>query len=113
MVLIIDDEPAVCDVIAGFVQLTGNETECGHSFKEAREMLVSGRYDAVFLDVQLPDGNGLDLLPMIRDMPAPPEVLLPMTANPMAPMQTAMMTGARLLRLRSTGPALDAGVAAC
>jgi diguanylate cyclase (GGDEF)-like protein len=35
------------------------------SFGEAREMLKSSQYDCVFLDNNLGDGNGLDMIPLI------------------------------------------------
>jgi two-component system NtrC family response regulator len=35
-----------------------------------------GLFDVVFLDVRLPDGNGLDWLPRIQQPPTAPEVTL-------------------------------------
>ena len=32
--------------------------------------------DVVFLDVNLPDGNGLDILPALRDCASSPEVII-------------------------------------
>ena len=37
---------------------------------------ISKAYDLVLLDVQLPDGNGLDVLPVIRQAPSSPEVIV-------------------------------------
>jgi two-component system NtrC family response regulator len=37
---------------------------------------VSGAFDIVFLDVGLPDGNGLEALPGIRELPSLPEVII-------------------------------------
>ena len=33
-------------------------------------------YYVVFLDVRLPDGNGLDLLPRLNALPVAPEVII-------------------------------------
>lgn len=49
------------------------------TFGEARRILggASFPYDVVLLDVSLPDGNGLDLIPAIRArVPAPPVMVL-------------------------------------
>ena len=35
-----------------------------------------GSFDVVFLDVNLPDGSGLDVLPSIREAPSSPEVII-------------------------------------
>jgi CheY-like chemotaxis protein len=37
--------------------------------------------DVVLVDVRLPDGNGLELARAIRDLPAPPAVVLTSTAD--------------------------------
>ena len=34
---------------------------------EAREILANQRFDLVILDVALPDGSGLDLLPLLKN----------------------------------------------
>ena len=38
------------------------ETTVAHTLDEARERLRSRGFDAILLDLHLPDGNGLDLL---------------------------------------------------
>ena len=43
----------------------------------AREMLSRGRYDAVLLDLTLPDGSGWELMPLVRmQSPAPHVIIL-------------------------------------
>lgn len=39
-------------------------------------MSSEGHFDLVFLDVRMPDGNGLDLLPRIQGISNPPEVII-------------------------------------
>lgn len=48
--------------------LTGPETSvvCRSSLAKARETLAEDRFDLLILDVNLPDGSGLDLLRQIR-----------------------------------------------
>lgn len=62
--------------------LTGPETSvvCRTSLAKARETLSGDRFDLLILDVNLPDGSGLDLLRQVRaEGDATPVILL--TAN--------------------------------
>lgn len=62
--------------------LTGPETSvvCRTSLAKARETLSGDRFDLLILDVNLPDGSGLDLLHQVRaEGDATPVILL--TAN--------------------------------
>ena len=62
--------------------LTGPETSvvCRTSLSSAREALEEARFDLLILDVNLPDGSGLDLLRQVRaEGDAAPAILL--TAN--------------------------------
>ena len=62
-VLIIDDERMMCDSLSKIVQRMGHEVTCAYTVKEGMEQTSTGAYDVVFLDVNLPDGNGLEMLP--------------------------------------------------
>ncbi len=54
----------------------GHESACAHTLEDGYGKVSAGDYDVVFLDVGLPDGNGLDALPIIRAVPNPPEVII-------------------------------------
>jgi len=47
-----------------------------HRTAEGLEKALLGSFEVVFLDVMLPDGNGLEALPRIRQTPAEPEVII-------------------------------------
>jgi two-component system NtrC family response regulator len=50
---------------------------CAENAYEGLRLLQEGRYDLLFLDVKLPDGNGLSLLPTILKMhPSLPVIIL-------------------------------------
>lgn len=68
-ILIVDDDPALCEELAAQFDVDGEfaATAAG-SVAEAREQLQSAanRFDALILDVSLPDGDGRDLCGALR-----------------------------------------------
>jgi two-component system, NtrC family, response regulator len=75
-ILIIDDDEVFCRGLAKAMAVGGNEVHCAHTIEEGRRLSASGSFDVVFLDVMLPDGNGLDLLSEIRAVSSEPEVII-------------------------------------
>jgi two-component system NtrC family response regulator len=75
-ILIIDDDPLVNDLLSSTVESIGCTTHSVFTAAEALTVARSGCYDVVLLDVGLPDGDGLELLPEIRAIPNPPEVII-------------------------------------
>ena len=60
--LIIDDEIDICLMIAKHLQHLKFETQYALTVKEARLKLLSSAYDVVFLDLNLTDGSGFDVI---------------------------------------------------
>ena len=62
--------------------LTGPEVSvvCRHCLAQARKVLAEGRFDLLILDINLPDGSGLDLLRQVRAVGNVTPVIL-LTAN--------------------------------
>ncbi|RPJ00353.1 MAG: sigma-54-dependent Fis family transcriptional regulator, partial [Deltaproteobacteria bacterium] len=75
-VLIIDDDKGFCYTLTHVIESMGHGVTCVHTLREGLKKTVSGHFDVVFLDVMLPDGNGLDLLPKIHAVPSGPEVII-------------------------------------
>lgn len=75
-ILIIDDDPIVNDLLSSTVEKIGCGTHSVFTAAKALEVAQSGRYDVVLLDVGLPDGDGLEMLPKIRAIQNPPEVII-------------------------------------
>ncbi|MEI6634191.1 MAG: sigma-54 dependent transcriptional regulator [Chlamydiota bacterium] len=65
-VLIVEDEKIACDNLGQFLLKKGYSPSCAYTFAEAREQIRSERHDIYLVDVRLPDGNGLELIPAIR-----------------------------------------------
>ncbi|WP_461138947.1 response regulator transcription factor [Spirosoma pomorum] len=66
-ILVIDDETDICLLLSGLLRRLGYQPTCAHFIEEGRKCLTTQQFDAVFLDLNLPDGLGFDLLPMIRE----------------------------------------------
>lgn len=66
-ILLIEDEEGIAQSLALPLQ-----TSCGHqldhcvTLKEARKLLFNDQFDAILLDLNLPDGNGIDFCKEIR-----------------------------------------------
>lgn len=75
-ILIIDDDKSICLSLQIAVSRMGHESEYVQSIFDGKRKALSDSFDVVLLDVHLPDGNGLALLPQIRSNPFPPEVII-------------------------------------
>lgn len=75
-ILIIDDDAQVCETLESLVTRMGHESMAAHTLKAGLACLDRSEFDLVFLDVRLPDGNGLEALGQIRGQAAPPDVIV-------------------------------------
>ena len=75
-ILIIDDDRLICDAIANAVKRMGHAVSFTSTLQEGLKAVRSQPFDIVFLDVKMPDGNGLDILPGIRETSSTPEVII-------------------------------------
>lgn len=75
-ILIIDDDIALNATLRKVIERLGHTVASAHTLKEGTQLALSGQYDVVVLDVQLPDGNGLESLPAIQEAPSKPQVII-------------------------------------
>ncbi len=76
-ILIIDDEEHARNNISEYLKTSGYEVFEAGTLKEARKHINNGDGDVIILDVQLPDGYGLDFLTEIGSLPQkPPGILI-------------------------------------
>lgn len=75
-VLIIDDEADICLLLSGLLRRLGYQPTCAHFIEEGRQCLGSQQFDAIFLDLNLPDGLGFDLLSAIKEMQADAKIIM-------------------------------------
>jgi DNA-binding NtrC family response regulator len=74
--LVVDDDVVMCDLIANIVQELGHRANCVYTLAAALDEASSRPYDVVTLEINMPDGSGLDVLPQIRQNPSGPEVII-------------------------------------
>ena len=67
-VLIIDDEKDTCVLLSYILKGIGYETQYCHSLNEGKLKFGTIKPDVMFLDIHLPDGNGLDEVPGFRNV---------------------------------------------
>jgi two-component system, NtrC family, response regulator len=75
-ICIIDDDPDVRDLIASMAHRMRLASAGAGTLAEGLELLGRENFDVVFLDVRLPDGNGLVVLPDIKRLADAPEVII-------------------------------------
>jgi DNA-binding NtrC family response regulator len=61
-VLIIDDEPALRQILAAVLERAGYAVDQAAGVGEATKKLARGDFDVALCDIRMPDGNGIDLL---------------------------------------------------
>ncbi len=66
-ILMVDDEPAVLFGYGRYFAKAGYETAEAGTLTEARKAVTSRRFDVVLLDLNLPDGNGLEWIRTLRE----------------------------------------------
>ena len=75
-VLVVEDDPDAQANLQDILELDGYEVELASSVKEVTAHEDLSEFDAILLDRRLPDGNGDDLLPYIREAAPETAVIL-------------------------------------
>lgn len=69
-ILHVEDDPTIQKLV--FEVLQGEAgVENASTLQEAQEKLMTGKYDLIILDLLLPDGNGVELLPLLSKFGLP------------------------------------------
>jgi DNA-binding response OmpR family regulator len=103
-ILIIDDEPNLRRSLGLILQRAGYAVTTASDAAEALHVLQAGAYDLTFLDIKLPDQNGIQLMPQLREL-YPEMPILILTAH--ATLDTAIgavRLGARDYLLKPIDP---------
>lgn len=66
-ILIIEDEKALSDSIVEYLTTEGHLCEAVYDFQKASEKIELYEYDCAIVDINLPDGSGLDIIKKIKE----------------------------------------------
>jgi len=76
-ILVVDDEPLVCDAVRLMLNFDGHKVETANSGKEALEKFKKGKYDLVITDFSMPVMKGDELATTIKSIdPTQPVVMI-------------------------------------
>ena len=64
-IIVVDDEPDICDILRFNLNAEGYETDVAYSAEEAQKCEL-GKYDLVLLDIMMPGASGYDFADMLR-----------------------------------------------
>jgi CheY-like chemotaxis protein len=65
-ILVVDDEPLVCDAVRMLLNFDGHIVETANSAKAALELFDKGQYDLIITDFEMPVMKGDELAALIK-----------------------------------------------
>ena len=74
--LIVEDSATLCAIYAQYLDGSGLEVDSVETLSAARESLAKTDVQLVLLDIELPDGNGLDLIDDLQQLSPQPAVVV-------------------------------------
>jgi DNA-binding NtrC family response regulator len=75
-ILAVDDDPSICRLLEATLTRDGHKVTTVQSAREFLEALETHAPDLCVFDIELPDGNGLDLLKKLRERSDIPAIML-------------------------------------
>ena len=75
-VLAVDDDPSIGLLYENLLEEMGFDFAIAANISDARRLVERKSFDLILLDLELPDGNGLDLLPDLTARVDAPEVII-------------------------------------
>lgn len=84
-VLVIEGDELFREMLADLLKEMGHRVEIAANVAGGRAKAAEGPWDLVLVDLRLPDGSGLELLPYLQHLPRPPKVFLILAAGEAVP----------------------------
>src|ERR1700756_1972805 len=101
-VLLVEDEPHLGSAVQEHVRAAGHAVDWFERLEPAEHAVLTVSYDALLLDLHLPDGRGLDFLRRLRRRGDALPVVILTARDRRAPMRANIHGGTR--RSRGSGP---------
>jgi DNA-binding response OmpR family regulator len=74
--LIIDDEVDLCKLLSLQLKSLGIDSEYVNTIQDAKDKFNGNQYEIIFLDLNLTDGSGFDMLTFMSDYPKRQKVIV-------------------------------------
>lgn len=78
-ILVVDDEPFVCDAVRMMLSFDGHQVETANNAQRALDVFEAGKFDLVITDFAMPDMKGDELAAAIK-VRAPRQPVMMITA---------------------------------
>jgi two-component system, NtrC family, response regulator len=75
-ILIIDDDPIICDILMKMMDRITHKSRFSLTGSQGLDLAKNNHFDLIFLDVNLPDANGLDLIKSLKSISSSPEIII-------------------------------------
>lgn len=75
-ILIVDDDKMFSKMLSHKVKNMGYPVETAETLKDAFSLCRQNAFDVVYLDVNMPDGNGLEAIASLRESASEPEIII-------------------------------------
>jgi len=93
-ILLIDDDTMLTEMLTEHLDRAGHCTTTAATLHDGIEQAQNGFFDIIFLDVQLPDGDGLQAFPRFSEAPSKPEIIIMTGAGDPNGAKKAIQSGA-------------------
>ena len=75
-ILMVDDDRKLCRLVADYLEPMGYDVDSAHDGAKGLEMILSEAYQAVILDVMMPEMDGFEVLKRLREVSDIPVLML-------------------------------------
>ena len=110
-ILVVEDDPTYSEFVASSLRAAGHGVSGAVDCATARGLAKAASFDAVILDLALPDESGYDIAKALRrDLLAKHAVIILLTANMFPELDKAEAVGIDLVLSKPVEPALVVGM---
>jgi DNA-binding NtrC family response regulator len=97
-ILIIDDEIEISRLLSRFLERKGFAVQSAENIKEGKDLYQHHPYRYLILDINLPDGNGMEVLPHFKSIqPFCDIIMMSAMASPQLEMQSTELGALTML----------------